>query len=75
MEIELLHIPHYEDGLSYLERERKALKMSLALVGRYLLQVICQLVSIEEIFKFTEITSGCIYRILKECLGVRKVCA
>ena len=31
--------------------------------------------SIREISKYTEISSGSIYRILKEDLGVRKVCA
>ena len=31
--------------------------------------------SIEEISKYTEISSGSIYRILKEDLGVSKVCA
>ena len=43
MEIELLHVPQYEDGLSNLEREGKAWKMSLGLVGRNLLQMIRQL--------------------------------
>ena len=45
----------------------------IELVGEFLRSDSC--CSIEEISKYTEISTRSIYRILKEVLGVRKVCA
>ena len=47
--------------------------LSIELVGEFLRSDSC--CSIEEIYKYTGISTGSIYRILKEVLGVRKVCA
>ena len=47
--------------------------LSIELVGEFLRSDSC--CSIEEISKYTEISTGCINCILKEDLGVRKVCA
>ena len=46
--------------------------LSIELVGEFLQSDYC--CSIEEISKYTEISTGSIYRILKEVLGVSRVC-
>ena len=47
--------------------------LSIELVSEFLRSDYCH--SIEEISKYTEISKGNIYRILKEVRGVRKFCA
>ena len=58
VEIELLQIPHYKDGLSYLEREGKVSKMSFGLVGRNLLHDL----SIELVHDFYEVITAVLFR-------------
>ena len=78
------HLPQSRGGLNYSGKEERPQKTGLGLgsavceesvsyVHEFLRDDPC--CSIEEISRYTEVSTGSVYGILKEHLGVRKVCA
>ena len=84
-EDQLLHFPHYKaqlfrEGRESVEDEPRTggpksatWGLSIESLHEFLRSDPCCF--IEEIFKYTEISSGSMHRILKEDIGIRKVCA